>query len=167
MRISDDDQFWSRAVLAMVPDVLIGAGVAYATSSGILGAIGTIAALQIFYAALWSKNRFWNWALYRLTGDREKLQAAMLQTLRDNRLPNPDPFFHDVTGYFQSVMSDQTLACDQRIKAAAELAVIQRLPKFDGQLRLLAAWEEALDQYRLTFPAAQPAPHTAIEAEVA
>jgi hypothetical protein len=140
--------------VSLAPDILIGAVVAYSTSTGFLGVVGTVIGLQVFYLAAWMKNRAWNWLVFRLSGDRENLSLAMLDYLRKNQFPEPDRFFCNVSTYFESMANNSDLACELRIKAAAELTACQSMPKFGGQLRLLTAWNDAIEKYRLTFHAA-------------
>lgn len=148
------DRLWTRAAVSLAPDILIGAILAYFTSTGFLGVVGTVIGLQVFYLAAWMKNRAWNWLVFRLSGDYEQLRLATFDYLRENKFPKPEKHFLNVSIYFDGIANNSELSCELRIKAAVELTACQSMPKFGGQLRLLTAWNDAIEKYRLTFPGA-------------
>jgi hypothetical protein len=145
--------FWIRTLLSIIPDALIGVVISYATDSNLIVAvIATVIGLQILGLVLLAKNILWNWIVFRLSGERETLRNDAFEFLRKNKFPEPNEYLHDPDTYFQAVMDNARFPCDQRIKAAIELATSQCMAKFQGKIRIAMAWENAIERYKQTFP---------------
>lgn len=145
--------FWVRTLIAIVPDVLIGALIGLVTSNNVIASIVvTVIALQLFYLLLLVKDVTWGWVVFRLSGDRDQLRRAAFAFLRKNRFPEPDDYISDVGSYFEQIMKNSQLPCETRIKAAIELTSASCMARLRGKMRVLMAWEDAIEKYKKTFP---------------
>ena len=134
--------FLTTAVLGLVPDSLIGAAAAYVTGTGLVG-------------FLFLKNLIWGWFLFWVRG-RKKITSHLLSYLRKQRYPEPDDYLRDADSYFNGIVENSNLPCDQRVKAASEWSALQTLRGYGhyGQaLQLHLAYEDAIEQYKELFNA--------------
>jgi hypothetical protein len=147
--------FWTTVVLGLVPDSLIGAAVAYVTGAGLVGIFFTVFGLQCLYLVLFLKDLIWGWFLFWI-GGRKKFTSHLLSYLREQCYPEPGNYHPDADGYFNDIVENSNLPCEQRVKAASELVALQtlrRLGHYGQALKLAIAYEDAIQQYKELFNA--------------
>jgi hypothetical protein len=144
---------WINLTLGFVPDVIISIVVAIVLSGGILLFFATLIGLQCIYLLIWIKNSVWGWTLYKLH-HRKYLVEHLTDYLKTNKYPEPDDYEKSADGYLTSVMSNEKLPVDIRIKAAsclAELNFMSTQGQLQNYLRFSMAYEAALADYKKTF----------------
>lgn len=145
--------FWINSFIGLLPDAAIGVATAYFTDSGILGFFITMIGLQIVYFLLWLKNTLWQWVFFQLRG--KKLMVEHIENfLKANNFPAPKNYEDSIEGYLASLIEDDELQPEMRIKATAELAALKYpMNNFRMQegFRLTMAYEEALSNYKNRF----------------
>jgi hypothetical protein len=142
-----------NAAFGLIPDALIGIGVAYFTDSGLIGMVGTVIGLQLLYFLIWLKSFLLRLLLLWLTG-RKKLVSYYSDLLTFNRFPEPGDYLRDADVYFANTMDDKSLPCALRMKAAIELASIDAAKRLGFGLLTISmhmAAEDAIEQYKRTF----------------
>lgn len=145
--------YWINSFIGLLPDATIGVVTAYFTHSGILGFFITIIGLQVVYFLLWLKNTLWQWVFFQVRG--KKLMVEHIENfLKANNFPAPKDYEDSIEGYLASLIENDELEPDMRIKATSELAALKYpMNNFRIQegLRLTMAYEEALSNYKNRF----------------
>jgi hypothetical protein len=149
----DERNFWTIAVLGLVPDLLIGVVVGAVSDTGVLGFIATVVGLQVLYLLLWIKNSAWAWVLYWVKG-RKDMTASFLTFLKENRFPEPSSYQKSVQGYLDTVVGSESEPIETRLKAAAQIGAMSVRPLIGGfqyTIKLGLAYEDGLEQYKELF----------------
>ena len=144
--------FWVNAIYGLIPDTIIGIGVASYTDSGFLGFISTVIGLQIVYFLIWLKDSLWQWAFFKIRGKKIMVEIAE-DDFRAKKFPAPGDFEYSVEDYLSSVATNEELDPNIRTHAAAIIGGLQypiSTLRTQESLRLTIAYEEALSNFKKT-----------------
>lgn len=145
---------WQRVIFGLVPDLVIGLLVGFASGNLVGGALLTVLGLQLLYLLLWVKNSLWTWVYFKWS-DRRSMANAVADSLRSNRYPEPADAIASAEEYFASIASTETLPITLRMHAYAEAAMLRVLPNLIGPQaawRMCIAYEDAIERHKLLFP---------------
>ena len=147
---SQTRKYWFFAVLRSIPDLLVSLIIAQYTSTGWIGFIATLVALKALYALIWLKNSILEWTLYKLYS-KKQIVTAIEDELKLNKFPAPKEYEHSVTTYLDSILNNENLPIELKIKAASTIGTINypaMAHKFQEAMRLNIAYENALKKYK-------------------
>ena len=147
---------WTNAVLGLIPDLAIAWAVASYTDSGPMGFLFTLAALIAVYIAIWLKNTAWGWLIYWL-GGRRQLITHIDDFLVTNHFPRPPEFIGGAEDYLRQITDNEEADGKHRAQAGFELGTMQGFRsagKFQHLLRVMMAFEEAIQRYGRRFSGA-------------
>ena len=134
-----------------LPDIAISIVLAIVFSVGFLGFLAIYFGLQGLYFVIWVKNSIFGWLHFQL-GGRRQLTKHLLDFLNENNFPDPGDQQESAEEYFYSVVNDEALPLEIRMRATHEIAAMNAYRSF-GQiqqlLRVNMAYEDAIEQYRI------------------
>jgi predicted RNA-binding protein with RPS1 domain len=143
------------SIIGLVPDALIAWVAASMTESGVIGFFAVLVGLQIVYLLVWSRKAIWAWLMFWLFRGRKKMADHLFEYLRSNGFPEPGEYQDDVDDYLGSVMGNEKVSVDVRLKAAGEMGALNGF-RLSGQgtrtLQTVLAFEDAIQRYKRTFP---------------
>jgi hypothetical protein len=139
-----------NAVIASVPDLLIGWAVAHLTGSGWSGFFITLIVLQAIYFFFWLKRALWSWLVFWFYG-KQKMVANLENSLIDSRFPIPDEYTTHVQDYFREIRDNGALDATMRVGAASSCGFIEGLKaagRYSAVAQFFAAGNIAMRRYR-------------------
>jgi len=145
--------FLINIIYGLIPDTIIGIGVASFTDSGLSGFIFTVIGLQIVYFLIWLKDSLWGWAFFKIRG-KKLMVEYMEDALKAKNFPAPQDFEVSIEGYLSSVVANERLDLNIRLNAAMEIGTLEYLKsmfKAQESMRLIIAYEEALSNFKKTY----------------
>jgi hypothetical protein len=79
---------WRNALLALIPDAMVAIVAAWVTSSGVVGFIITMIALQVLYFLIWAKNSGWLWVNFWIGGRNRKFhdEAPAMEAIKQYKI---------------------------------------------------------------------------------
>jgi hypothetical protein len=150
--------FWWTLLTMLVPDCILAAGAALAFDMGLLGFGAGVVALQVFHFVRWILARIVDWAVFSVHG-RKQMSRHLADYLRENRYPEPQPYEDSAESYLARVVEDRKVPSLTRLLAAAEVGTLtgwRTLRQYGIANRLEAAYEDALQEYKRSFPPKEP-----------
>lgn len=139
-----------NVAIATIPDIAIAIILAIVFNGGFLGFLAIYFGLQVLYFAIWTKNTVFGWAHFRLAG-RKQMTKHLLDFLLENKFPDPGDQQVSVEDYFYTIVNDEALPVEMRVRATHEIATMntyRTLGQIQQLLRINIAYEDAIEQYR-------------------
>lgn len=142
----------------LVPDCILAGAAAVVLEGGPLLFLGVVVGLQLFHFLRSIVARLVDWLVFLLHG-RKQMSRHLLDYLRENGYPEPQPYEDSAESYLARVVEDKTVPSTTRLLAAAEVGALsawRTLRQYAIANRLEQAYEDALQQYKRSFPAKTP-----------
>lgn len=106
-------------LLAFVPDLVVAWAAMRLTDNEWATFWIAIITLQAIYFFFWFKQALWGWLLFFLIGKRQ-LARNLENFFIEARFPPPNEYTLDLDDYLSSMVANEELNCETRIRAAYE-----------------------------------------------
>jgi hypothetical protein len=154
---------WWNILIGTIPDCIIAVVAAVFFDGGVLLFVGIVVGLQVFWNVRWILGRIIDALVFALSG-RRTMSSFLVDYLRENGFPEPQQYEDSAEGYLARVADDAKISTKIRLKAAAELGTLaawRNLWQRGTANRLEVAYEDALVEYKRSFPPGKPLEDTA------
>ena len=146
----------ANIILSLVPDLILSAIITAIIKEGeavVIIFLFVFLGLQLLHLALWILRSLMAWTPYWL-GGKKKMATAFCDYLYEHEFPNPKEFEESPEVYFGSVLMNNKLTPELRLKAATTLGEYEgyrNAGQYQMFLRISFAWEDAIVEYKRGF----------------
>lgn len=146
----------ANIILSLVPDLILSAiitAIFKGEEAAIIIFIIVFFGLQLLHLALWILRSLMAWIPYWI-GGRKKMATAYCDYLYEHEFPNPKDFEESPEVYFGSVLINNKLTPELRLKAASTLGeyeAYRNAGQYQMLLRISFALEDAIVEYKRGF----------------